>query len=69
MPDNQDKQIKSNNLKVIEDQISYEALMNKKCHEYAMACGDTQLKDLCNEAAKIHKDNFNSLKTYLDSHQ
>ncbi|MDP4143786.1 MAG: hypothetical protein Q8936_04790 [Bacillota bacterium] len=63
------KQIESNNLKVIEDQISYESLLNKKCHEYAQLCTDAQLKNLCNEAAKIHKDNFNSLKTYLDSHQ
>lgn len=64
-----DKQIEMNNLKVIKDQIHYEALLNKKYSEYANRCQDTNLKNLCNEGSKIHKDNFNSLKTYLDSHQ
>lgn len=63
------KQIESNNLKVIQDQLHYEALLNKKYNEYATHCTDAGLKALCNEASKIHKDNFNSLKTYLDSHQ
>lgn len=63
------KQIECNNLKVIKDEISYEALMNKKFHQYAEYCSDPQLKNLCNEASQLHKQNFNSLKTYLDSHQ
>lgn len=65
----QSKQIEANNLKVIEDQLSHEALMNKKYSEYAGMCNDTQLKDLCNQASQVHKQNFNSLKSYLDSHQ
>jgi hypothetical protein len=64
-----DKQIESNNLKVLKDQIGYEALLNKKYSEYANRCNDSELKSLCNDACKIHKDNFNTLKTYLDSHQ
>ncbi|MBC2581581.1 hypothetical protein [Clostridium sp. DJ247] len=63
------KQLEANNLKVLEDQISYEALMNKKCSEYASACSDANLKNLCNQASQVHKQNFNSLKSYLDSHQ
>jgi len=63
------KQIESNNLKVLQDQLNYESLMNKKYNEYATHCTDGQLKNLCNEASKIHKDNFNTLKSYLDSHQ
>lgn len=63
------KQIEANNLKVIEDQLNHEALMNKKCSEYAGMCTDTKLKDLCNQASQVHKQNFNSLKSYLDSHQ
>lgn len=62
-------QIESNNLKVLKDQLHYEALLNKKYSEYANRCNDAQLKTLCNEACKIHRDNFNTLKTYLDSHQ
>lgn len=62
-------QIEANNLKVIHDQIGYEALLNKKFHQYAEMCTDSQIKNLCNEASQVHRDNFNSLKTYLDSHQ
>ncbi len=65
----QSKQLESNNLKVIEDQLNHEALMNKKYNEYSGMCNDTQLKDLCNQASQVHKQNFNSLKSYLDSHQ
>lgn len=63
------KQIEANNLKVIKDQLGYEALLNKKFHQASELCTDGQLKSLCNEACQIHKQNFNSLKTYLDSHQ
>ncbi len=65
----QNKQIEANNLKVVEDQLNYESLMNKKFNEYSSMCSDTQLKNLCNQASQLHKQNFNSLKTYLDSHQ
>jgi hypothetical protein len=69
MNNNENKQLKSNNLKVLSDQLSYESLMNKKFNEYANQCTDQQLKTLCNEASQIHKQNFNNLKSYLDSHQ
>jgi hypothetical protein len=64
-----DKQIESNNLKVIKDQLGYESLLNKKFSQYATQCTDTNLKDLCNQASGIHKQSFNELKAYLDSHQ
>ncbi|AZV58123.1 hypothetical protein [Clostridium sp. AWRP] len=63
------KQLDTGNLKVLKDQIEYEALMNKKFNEYSGRCSDTQIKNLCNEAAQVHKQNFTSLKSYLDSHQ
>lgn len=62
-------QIKSKNLQIINDQLNYESLMNKKCSQYAEYCTDSQLKSLCTEAAQTHKQNFNSLKNYLESHQ
>ncbi|WP_337955024.1 hypothetical protein [Garciella nitratireducens] len=62
-------QLTSDNLKVLKDQLEYEALMNKKARQYGQYCTDTQLKDVCNQAADIHKQNFNELKNYLDSHQ
>lgn len=64
-----DKQLESNNLKVIKDQLGYEALLNKKFSEYGAQCTDQNLKNLCTEASQTHKQNFNTLKTYLDSHQ
>lgn len=63
------KQLEANNLKVIKDEIGYELLMNKKFYQYGQYCTDGSLKQLCTEASNVHKNNFNSLKTYLDSHQ
>jgi hypothetical protein len=66
---NGNKQLEANNLKVIKDQLEAEALMNKKYSEYSHRITDPQIKSLCNEGCQIHKQNFNDLKTYLDSHQ
>lgn len=66
---NQSPQIESKNLKVIADQLNYECLLNKKYNLYSEYCTDTQLKTVCNEASCTHKNNFNALKSYLDSHQ
>lgn len=66
---NSKPQLDSNNLKVIEDQISYEALLTKKYKEYADMCTDQNLKNLCTDASNTHKQSFTSLKNYLDSHQ
>ncbi|MDP4089713.1 MAG: hypothetical protein Q8930_10650 [Bacillota bacterium] len=69
MANGNNKQLETPNLKVLSDQIGYESLMNKKFSEYASQCGDTQLKNLFNESAQVHKQNFTNLKNYLDSHQ
>lgn len=66
---NQKPQLDSNNLKVLQDQISYEALLTKKYSEYSNMCTDASLKDLCTQASTTHKHNFDNLKNYLDSHQ
>ena len=63
------KNIEANNLKVIKDQLEYEALMNKKYNECSCGSQDQAIKTLCNEASQIHKQNFQTLKSYLDSHQ
>jgi hypothetical protein len=66
---NQKPQLDSNNLKVIQDQIAYEALLTKKYNEYSTMCTDQNLKTMCTQASQTHKQSFDSLKTYLDSHQ
>ncbi|MCC5912304.1 MAG: hypothetical protein JJT76_17955 [Clostridiaceae bacterium] len=59
----------SNNLKILEDQLGYEALMNKKFTTYANYCTDTELKNLCQQASQKHKQHYNELLNYLNSHQ
>lgn len=66
---NSNKQIEANNLKVIKDHLESEALMNKKYSEYSQRITDPQIKNLCDQGCQIHKQNFDNLKTYLDSHQ
>lgn len=65
----QNKQIESNNLKIIKDNLTHEALLNKKLNQYSSMCSDSSLKTLFDEGCQVHKQNFNSLKSYLDSHQ
>jgi hypothetical protein len=57
------------NLKVLEDQLTYESLMNKKFSQYAEYCTDSQLKNICRQGAEKHKQNFHDLLNYLNSHQ
>ncbi|RKD23647.1 hypothetical protein SAMN02745883_01884 [Caminicella sporogenes DSM 14501] len=57
------------NLKVLENQLLYESMMNKKYNQYANLCEDIQLKNLCHKAAKIHKKNFKMLLDYLNSYK
>lgn len=64
-----EKKLESNNLKVLEDQLNYESLMNKKFNNYADYCTDTELKNLCQLSAKKHKQHYNNLLNYLNSHQ
>ncbi|AKL93875.1 hypothetical protein CACET_c03590 [Clostridium aceticum] len=62
-------QLDANNLKILEDQLNYEAMMNKKFATYAGYCTDTELKNLCQQAAQKHKQHYNELLNYLNSHQ
>ncbi|NLK72801.1 MAG: hypothetical protein GX285_07280 [Clostridiales bacterium] len=62
-------QLDANNLKVISDQLKYEATMNKKASQYADTCTDQELKNLCRNIAQGHKQNYTDLLNYLNSHQ
>ena len=66
---NNNAKMTSDNLKVLKDQIEYEALLNKKARQYGEYCNDNNLKGVCNRAADVHKQNFTALKNYLDNHQ
>ena len=69
MTNNSDKQLEANNLKIIKDQLESEALLNKKYSEYSQRITDPQIKNLCDQGSQVHRQNFDNLKTYLDSHQ
>ncbi|AOT69925.1 hypothetical protein [Geosporobacter ferrireducens] len=57
------------NLKVLEDQLNYESIMAKKLGQYAGYCTDPELKNVCQQGAQRHKQNFNTLLDYLNAHQ
>ena len=62
-------QLDANNLKVLEDQLSHEAMMNKKFSNYAEHCTDSELKNLCQQASEKHKKHYDELLDYLNSYQ
>ncbi|MGV8146229.1 MAG: hypothetical protein ACLKAK_07725 [Alkaliphilus sp.] len=68
MPTNTSNQMGSSDLKVIEDQLNYELLMNKKYSTYSEYCTDTELKSLCQQSAQTHKQHYDDLLNYLNSH-
>lgn len=63
------KQLDASNLKALEDQLHFESVMNKKADRYSQYCTDQNLKSLCSNLAQTHKQNFNDLFNYLNSHQ
>jgi len=58
----------SKNLTILEDMLNYEQLNYKKLDMYARNCNDPQLKNVCNKAAQLHKQHFDMLFNYLNSH-
>ncbi len=62
-------EIESKNLTIIEDQLKYEALAAKKSDVYAQYFADPALKSCAQQLANHHRDNFNNLLNYLESHR
>lgn len=65
---NQTAMIASKNLTMLEDQLNYEALFNKKMSLYSNYCQDQNLKNVCQKASQMHKQHFDQLLNYLNSH-
>ncbi len=61
-------QIEAKNLGIVQDQMYHEALAYKKCCVYSEWFTDQALKDMVNRAAQHHREHFNSLENYLNSH-
>ena len=60
--------LSSKNLTILEDQLNYEALNCKKLNVYSDSVNDSELKNVCQKAARMHKQHFDSLFNYLNSH-
>lgn len=58
----------SKNLTILEDMLNYESLNYKKLDMYAQGSNDPQLKGIFDRAAQLHKQHFNMLFNYLNSH-
>lgn len=57
------------NLGIIQDQMHHEALAYKKSRIYSEILSEQPLKDMANRFAQHHKQHFDALQNYLDSHQ
>ena len=60
--------IQSKSLTIIEDQLQGESLACKKAQEYAACFQNPDLKNLANAVAQHHRERFDRLFDYLNSH-
>lgn len=65
----QQPQIESKNLTILEDRLNNEALAAKKSEIYAEYFADPQLKSCAQQIANHHRQNFDALLSYLESHK
>jgi hypothetical protein len=61
-------QLSSRNLSILEDQLAQESIMVLKLRQYSRQCQDSELKNLCNRLAEKHRNHYNSLLNYINSH-
>lgn len=60
--------IQTKSLTIIEDQLQHEFLACKKAQEYALSFANPDLKNLANTMAQHHRERFDRLFDYLNSH-
>lgn len=68
MPLNGSTAIQSKSLTILEDQMTHEALACRKAECYAQAFEDAALKNLAATMARHHRERFDRLFDYLNSH-
>lgn len=56
-------------LGILQDELIHEALAYKKWTVYQDAFQDSQLKQIAQQTAQHHKQHFDALQTYLNSHR
>jgi len=62
-------QIESKNLTILEDQATQEMIASKKCSEFANELTEPQSKGIAERLSNRHREHFNKLRDYLNSHQ
>jgi len=60
--------IANKSLSILGDQMQHEYLACKKAEFYASTFSDTQLKTVADQLANDHRQRFNRLYSYLNSH-
>ena len=56
-------------LGILQDELIHEALAYKKWTIYQSSFNDAQLQQIAQRTAQHHKQHFETLQTYLNSHQ
>jgi hypothetical protein len=64
----QNAQIDSRNLASLENLMNYEALLCKKCSHYTGSLTDPGSRELSQSLAQHHRQRYNALFDYLQSH-
>lgn len=62
------EQLSSRNLSILDDQLAQESIMALKLRKYSKQCQNSELKNLCNRLSEKHKDHYNTLLSYMNSH-
>ena len=60
--------LQAKNLTILEDQMQHEFLACKKAEHYATAFEDVQLGNLARQIADCHRQRYDRLFSYLNSH-
>ena len=60
--------LQSKSLTILEDQMQHEFIACKKAEHYASTFEDKQLGDLANQLAACHRQRYDRLFNYLNSH-
>jgi len=61
--------IDAKNLDIVKDQMFHEALAYKKCSIYSDIFDEPALKSMAGGFAQHHRQHFDALQNYLDTHQ
>lgn len=60
--------IQTKSLTILEDQMQHELLACKKARQYAQSFDNPALKNLADATANHHRERFDRLFNYLNSH-